>query len=112
MRSVLIVCLMLSVMLIIGCSGFRYGVQKDNPVTQVEVKKDTAKKIEAYIPVFCPECKKLGKKSNVYFTGIVKTNIVWTPLWFDSLGVRHIERDPNHEVYQFQCSNGHKFNVD
>ncbi len=55
--------------------------------------------------MFCPECKRAGKKSKVY-PGTSSTTLVYYPPFYDEEGSYH-HHDANVTTTDFWCSNGH-----
>ena len=60
--------------------------------------------------VFCPECQADGKRSKVYFQGGKRSNIPFQNYWDES--GRFQSTDPNKTMNYYECSRGHKWNVE
>lgn len=57
--------------------------------------------------LLCPECVKLGIKSQVYYDVFTKTLLSWSEGHYDELGCWIEHNDPNTYTAGFLCTEGH-----
>ena len=60
--------------------------------------------------MICPECKKEGKKSQVY-PGMSTVTAMYFQPYYDEEG-RYHHHDGNHQSTSYSCSNGHDWMED